>query len=99
MTAEYQYFQHRQEVAPLEILWCELPDGMAWTDWDDWDKWDELGEWIDNNCDGWEWWMPDEEITLVVRAPDGEMRTNTVSKVLSASFYSGSEKPLDGGGQ
>ena len=97
MSAQYQYFQCREDVVLREILWCELPDEVAWTDWEHWNEWDELAEWIDTNCDGWEWWRDGEPITLGVRSPEGEVRTNTVHKEFHPTFSSGSEKPFDGG--
>lgn len=99
MTAQYQYFQRGEDVVPREILWCDFPDEIAWSDWEHWDAWDELAEWIDTHCDGWEWWHSGEAITLAVRSPEGEVRTNTVHKEYHPVFSRGSEKPLDGGGQ
>jgi hypothetical protein len=99
MTAQYQYFAPGEDVVLRDDLWDDLPDGITWSDWEHWDEWDELAEWIDTHCDGWEWWQSGEAITIAVRSPEGEVRTNTVHKEFQATFHSGPEKPLDGGGQ
>jgi hypothetical protein len=53
---------------------CFETDGKPW-DNEDW-EWEllaaEIAEWIYDNTDGWEWWKPDDSVTLQLFWGEGD---------------------------